>query len=88
MFIMSFLFQEEVLPDDVATEVAQNEKLIDGMPGVLVKGEDGSLKKIVTPGVQMPLPDFKPEPTRSAINIMSQLDHFLLQGLTRVLRVF
>ena len=72
----------------MATEVAQNEKLIDGMPGVLVKGEDGSLKKIVTPGVQMPLPDFKPEPTRSAINIMSQLDHFLLQGLTRVLRVF
>ena len=59
-----YLFQEEVLPDDVATEVAQNEKLIDGMPGVLVKGEDGSLKKIVTPGVQMPLPDFKPEPTR------------------------
>jgi len=56
--------QEEVLPDDVATEVAQNEKLIDGMPGVLIKGEDGSLKKIVTPGVQMPLPDFKPEPTR------------------------
>ena len=48
----------------MATEVAQNEKLIDGMPGVLVKGEDGSLKKIVTPGVQMPLPDFKPEPTR------------------------
>ena len=87
MFIMPFLFQEEVLPDDVATEVAQNEKLIDGMPGVLVKGEDGSLKKIVTPGVQMPLPDFKPEPTRSAINITSQLDHFL-QGLTRVLRVF
>lgn len=59
-----FIFQEEVLPDDVATEVAQNEKLIDGMPGVLIKGEDGSLKKIVTPGVQMPLPDFKPEPTR------------------------
>ena len=59
-----YLFQEGVLPDDVATEVAQNEKLIDGMPGVLVKGEDGSLKKIVTPGVQMPLPDFKPEPTR------------------------
>ena len=56
--------QEEVLPDDVANQVAQNEKLIDGMPGVLVKGEDGSLKKIVTPGVQMPLPDFKPEPTR------------------------
>ena len=69
-----------MLPEDVASEVAQNEKLIDGMPGVLVKvqsyliilslsilivkGEDGSLKKIVTPGVEMPLPDFKPEPTR------------------------
>ena len=39
-------------------------QVIDAMPGVLVKGEDGSLKKIVTPGVDMPLPDFKPEPTR------------------------
>ena len=49
---------------EVATEVAKNEKVIDQMPGVLVKAEDGSLKKIVTPGVEMPLPDFKPEPTR------------------------
>ena len=61
MVFLRFNIQEEVLPDEVATEVAQNEKLIDGMPGVLVKGEDGSLKKIVTPGVQMPLPDFNPE---------------------------
>ena len=55
------------MPTALADEVAKNEKVIDGMPGVLVKGEDGSLKKIVTPGVDMPLPDFKPEPTRYAI---------------------
>ena len=53
------------MPKEVASEVAKNEKVIDQMPGVLVKAEDGSLKKIVTPGVEMPLPDFKPEPTRS-----------------------
>ena len=52
------------MPKEVASEVAKNEKVIDQMPGVLVKAEDGSLKKIVTPGVEMPLPDFKPEPTR------------------------
>ena len=52
------------MPSDVATVVEKNEKVIEAMPGVLVKGEDGSLKKIVTPGVDMPLPDFKPEPTR------------------------
>ena len=56
--------QEEVMPSDVATVVEKNEKVIEAMPGVLVKGEDDSLKKIVTPGVDMPLPDFKPEPTR------------------------
>ena len=56
--------QEEVMPTEVATDVAKNEKVIEAMPGVLVKGEDGSLKKIVTPGVDMPMPDFKPEPTR------------------------
>ena len=53
-----------MMPTDVATDVAKNEKVIEAMPGVLVKGEDGSLKKIVTPGVDMPIPDFKPEPTR------------------------
>ena len=52
------------MPSEVVTEVAKNEKVIDQMPGVLVKGEDGSLKKIVTPGVDLPMPDFKPEPTR------------------------
>ena len=57
--------QEEAMPKEVATEVAKNEKVISEMPGVLVKGEDGTLQKLVTPGVEMPLPDFKPEPTRS-----------------------
>ena len=55
------------MPTDVATDVAKNEKVIEAMPGVLVKGEDGSLKKIVTPGVDMPIPDFKPEPTRQQL---------------------
>jgi len=66
--------QEDVLPTEVATEVAKNEKVIDAMPGVLVKGEDGSLKKIVTPGVDMPLPDFKPEPTRFDKSVESVLN--------------
>ena len=57
--------QEEAMPKAVAKEVAKNEKVISDMPGVLVKGEDGTLQKLVTPGVEMPLPDFKPEPTRS-----------------------
>ena len=61
------------MPTALADEVAKNEKVIDGMPGVLVKGEDGSLKKIVTPGVDMPLPDFKPEPTRYAIYLLKSL---------------
>ena len=63
--INDHLKQEEVMPTALADEVNKNEKVISEMPGVLVKGEDGSLKKIVTPGVEMPLPDFKPEPTRS-----------------------
>merc|ERR1719336_1855019 len=66
--------QEDAMPKEVATEVAKNEKVIDAMPGVLVKGEDGSLKKIVTPGVDMPLPDFKPEPTRFDKSVESVLN--------------
>ena len=78
------------MPQEVATEVAKNEKVIDQMPGVLVKAEDGSLKKIVTPGVEMPLPDFKPEPTRLEMPaiLVIFISFSFFSGLTRALKVF
>jgi len=56
--------QEEIMPHEVAGQVAKEEQLIEQMPGVIVKNDDGSLVKVVDPNASVPLPDVKPEPTR------------------------
>jgi len=56
--------QEEIMPQEVAGMVAKEEQLMEQMPGVIIKNDDGSLVKVVDPNAPLPLPDVKPEPTR------------------------
>ena len=56
--------QEESIPLEVATKIAKDEKLIDSLPGVMVKADDGSVVKVVDPKAPLPLPDVKPDPSR------------------------
>jgi len=56
--------QEDIMPQAVAGQVAKEEHLMEQMPGVIVKNEDGSLVKVVDPNTPMPMPDVRPEPTR------------------------
>ena len=52
------------MPQEVAGMVAKEEQLMEQMPGVIIKNDDGSLVKVVDPNAPLPLPDVKPEPTR------------------------
>jgi len=56
--------QEEIMPQEVAGQVAKEEEVMEKMPGVIIKNEDGSLVKVVDPNTPMPMPDVRPEPTR------------------------
>jgi len=56
--------QEEIMPQEVAGQVAKEEEVMEKMPGVIIKNEDGSLVKVVDPNTPLPMPDVRPEPTR------------------------
>ena len=52
------------MPQEVAGQVAKEEEVMEKMPGVIIKNEDGSLVKVVDPNTPLPMPDVRPEPTR------------------------
>eukprot|EP00092_Neocalanus_flemingeri_P007884 GFUD01008510.1.p1 GENE.GFUD01008510.1~~GFUD01008510.1.p1 ORF type:complete len:594 (-),score=190.10 GFUD01008510.1:973-2754(-) len=56
--------QEDIMPQEVAGQVAKEEQLMEQMPGVIIKNDDGSLMKVVDPNTPLPMPDVRPEPTR------------------------
>lgn len=56
--------QEEIMPQEVAGQVAKEEEVMEKMPGVIIKNDDGSLVKVVDPNTPLPMPDVRPEPTR------------------------
>lgn len=56
--------QEEIMPEEVAGKIAKDEEVMEKMPGVIIKNDDGSLVKVVDPNTPMPMPDVQPEPTR------------------------
>jgi len=52
------------MPQEVAGQVAKEEEVMEKMPGVIIKNDDGSLTKVVDPNTPLPMPDVRPEPTR------------------------
>jgi len=52
------------MPQEVAGQVAKEEEVMEKMPGVIIKNDDGSLVKVVDPNTPLPMPDVRPEPTR------------------------
>jgi len=67
--------QEEAMPDDVKASIEKQKFKLDKVPGVIVKGEDGSLIKIAAPNPDEDVDlDAAPEPTRYDKSVQSILN--------------